>query len=116
MKVIEVADESEDFEAVVRLWRGESDTLGNMPRGGFSDAARARCLLAAKDRDATIIGYLLFRRSTRRGHASITHLCVAKSARGRGIAEELFRQLKKRCSNCYDIRLKCRRDFEPLTS
>jgi GNAT superfamily N-acetyltransferase len=111
MKLIEVADESEDFETVLRLWRMESDTLGNMPRGGFSDAARARCLVAAKDRDGTLGGYVMFRRLARRGDASITHLCVAKIARGKGVAELLFDRVKALCSNCFDIRLRCRRDF-----
>jgi GNAT superfamily N-acetyltransferase/predicted nucleic acid-binding protein len=111
MTVIEVANGSAEFEAVLLLWRGESDTLGPMPRGAFEDAARERRLLAVR-RDDAVLGYVLFRYSRSRQDASITHLCVARGARGQGIADRLFAAVVERCHDCYDIRLKCRRDFE----
>jgi len=111
MTVIEVANGSPEFDAVVLLWRGESDTLGLMPRGAFEDAARERRLLAVC-RAGVVLGYVLFRYSRSRRDASITHLCVARDARGQGVADRLFEAVLERCRDCYDIRLKCRRDFE----
>lgn len=111
MRVTEVQVDSASFDAVLRVWRAASDTLGHMPRGGFEDHARDGRLLAAVDEDAIVLGYVMFRRSSHRGDVSIVHLCVAPHARGRGVARVLFEAVKVRCCDSYEIRLKCRRDF-----
>jgi GNAT superfamily N-acetyltransferase/predicted nucleic acid-binding protein len=112
MRVVQVADGSPEYEAVLRLWRANSDTLGHMPRGGFADGARAGQLAVATDGEGAVVGYVMFRRSARRTDVSVAHLCVAPSARGAGVAELLFEHVKQRALGCCDIRLKCRRDFE----
>ena len=109
-KILQVLPNSPEFEAVVALWRMESSTLGFMPRGGFEDAAREETLLAIVDDDRTVAGYVLFRRT--QGFAAIAHLCVARERRGNGVARDLFNAVKDRCSCEFEIRLRCRRDFD----
>jgi GNAT superfamily N-acetyltransferase len=111
MTTIETVSASCDlFPEVMKLWRSESATLGFMPRGGFEQAAASKCLIAAIDANRALAGYLLYRR-TSRGHAAIVHLCVAPAFRGKGVARGLFDGLKMRCSDSFEVRLRCRRDF-----
>jgi GNAT superfamily N-acetyltransferase len=111
MRVVEVTAGSPVFESVLRLWRAHSDTLGFMPRGGFDDTARAGGLLAAENPDGGLAGYVMFRRTAQR-NGSITHLCVNPAHRRQGVASSLFEAVKAAFADCYEIRLRCRRDFE----
>lgn len=108
--IVEVKAGSAELESVTRLWRANSDTLGFMPNGGFEDAARGRTLLAAMGEDKTVVGYVMFRFT--REFAVIAHLCVAPERRGAGLARLLFDAVKGRCDRVFDIRLRCRRDFD----
>ncbi len=110
MKVVEIAVGSSGFTTVLKLWRAESATLGFMPVGGFEDAARLRCLLGVVDDSGRLAGYAMYRRGAR-GVVSIVHLCVAAEARGAGVARLLFDGVKAACAECFEIRLRCRRDF-----
>jgi GNAT superfamily N-acetyltransferase len=108
--IVEVSEASGLLDGVHALWRANSDNLGYMPRGGFDQAARQRTLLAALRNDA-LLGYVLFRNT--RDRISITHLCVDPCFRGQGVARALFDAVRTRAiaSVCYDITLRCRRDF-----
>lgn len=110
MRVEQVKVGSTTFASVIKLWRGESATLGFMPEGGFVDAARAGTLLAVVSADAELAGYVMFRQS-RDGVVAITHLCVDPRGRGKGTARLLFEAMKARSMGCHEIRLRCRRDF-----
>jgi len=110
VKLLLVTRRSPLFDAVLRLWRTSSDTLGFMPVGGFEDAARSGCLIAAEAEEGQLAGYVMFRR-TSRGVAVIVHLCVAPSHQRSGLARALFEEAKTRCADCFEIRLRCRRDF-----
>jgi len=114
MNVVEVASRSPAFDAALKLWRAESATLGFMPEGGFDDAAQAGCLLAAEAPNGSFAGYVMFRRTAQR-MAAIVHLCVDPTRRGGGTARDLFEAVKARCFDCYEIRLRCRRDFAAST-
>lgn len=106
----DVGIDSELYAAVLALWRRESATLGFLPEGGFEDAARSRSLLAAVAPSGEIAGYVLYRRRAR-GVVVVVHLCVSVQHRGRGVAHLLMTGLRLRCSDAYELRLRCRRDF-----
>jgi GNAT superfamily N-acetyltransferase len=110
MTIIEVPPGSSLFAQVLKLWRSESRQLGLMPEGAFDDHARAGCLLAAVNDDRVLVGYAMFRRTVRRT-AAIAHLCVHRSHRGGGVARVLFEAIKARCTDCFEIHARCRRDF-----
>jgi len=109
MNLVEVVAGSAAFESVLRLWRTDSATLGFMPEGGFEDCARDGCLIAA-EAAGEVVGYVMFRRTLARV-AAIVHLCVSSNRRGGGVARRLVEAVRDRCADCYEIRLRCRRDY-----
>jgi GNAT superfamily N-acetyltransferase len=111
MNHVEIVPARSDLVAqILKLWRSESATLGFMPQGAFEEAADEGCLLAAVDDDRRLCGYILFRRTGRK-QTSIAHLCIEPVFRGQGIARLLVEELKKLCTDSYELRLRCRRDF-----
>jgi GNAT superfamily N-acetyltransferase len=110
MTIVPISPGSHAFSQVLSLWGKERTTLGLMPEGGFEDAARAGELLLAADPYGAGLGYVMFRR-TRQRTATIVHLCVDPSHRGTGVARRLFEAVRSRCSDCFEIRVTCRRDF-----
>ena len=98
-----------EYREVLGVWRRHSATLGFMPEGGFDDAAREKRLVGVFN-DNALMGYLMYRRSSRQV-AAIVHLCVDEHFRGRGIARMLFEAMVKDCADCTEVRLRCRRDF-----
>ncbi len=111
MTIVPVSPGSQGFSQVLALWGKERATLGLMPEGGFDDAARAGELLLALDPQGACAGYVMFRR-TRQRTATIVHICVDPVHRCTGVARRLFDAVKSRCSDCFEIRVTCRRDFE----
>lgn len=109
--VVVVTPNSELLAHVQEMWGVHRSTLGFLPDGGFDEYAKAGTILAAVDASGSLLGYVLFRVS-RKGIASITQLCVALDARRRGIARLLFEAMKERVTDCYEISLWCRQDFE----
>lgn len=107
--IIAVRPNTPEMDAVIALWRVDSDTLGYMPKGGFEDAAREEALLAAIDDNGNVLGYVLFRRT--QDFAAIAHLCISRERRGTGLVRVLFEAVKARCAREFEIRLRCRRDF-----
>lgn len=93
---------------VKKLWRVNSRTLGMFPDGAFDEHASAGHIIGAIEGDH-LVGYLLFR--VAKGKAKITHLCVAESARGQGVAKLLLANLVNTTTHLSGISLKCRRDF-----
>ena len=109
MSVLAIDDKSEHLETVKVLWRANSDTLGFLPDGAFTDYASQRRILVALDSADTCVGYLLYR--VTRGRATVAHLCIAKPARGQGHADALVRHLVTITGDLRGIGLRCRRDF-----
>lgn len=103
-----VADGSPELEAVKKLWRKHSDTLGFFPDGAFAEYAQKQQIVAAL-RSGAVSGYVLFRRTGR--HVAIVHLCVGPGARGQGVARELSDAVSRAAPDADGVSLRCRRDF-----
>jgi GNAT superfamily N-acetyltransferase/predicted nucleic acid-binding protein len=97
------------LERVMALHRLHSKTLGFLPAGAFEENAKNGRILAALEQES-LVGYLLYR--VARGRAAIVHLCVAKEARGRGVARFLVERLKQDTNALEGIGLYCRRDYD----
>ncbi|HVA51170.1 MAG TPA: GNAT family N-acetyltransferase [Pirellulales bacterium] len=109
MATIEPIDAGSHYLTLVKkLWRANSETLGFLPDGAFDEYASKGGILIARDRDA-LVGYLLYRLG--KSKATIAHLCVDETARGKGYPEELVRHLVVRTNHLAGIDLRCRRDF-----
>jgi GNAT superfamily N-acetyltransferase len=109
MKITHLSD-LKQCDAVFALYRGDSGTLGWMPKGAFAEGIMNRRLLVAIDQAGRFVGYLLYRVVGRR--ATIAHLCVSKEVRGKGVAASLVTALKEHTSELDGITLKCRNDFD----
>ena len=104
------------FEDVKALGRKNSAKLGFMPKGGFEDYARNKCIIIAHD-DKTLAGYLMFRVVSRFSWVCIVHLCVSEENRGKGISTALLNALKSKYEKVYrGISLSCRTDFDYASS
>ena len=107
---IEVINSHSSYlEDVIRLGRSCANTLGHMPRGGFLDHAKKKCILVAITSDEKCVGYLMYRISS--NQATIVHLCVDKAWRDTCIAKQLVDQLIRNTRNLYGIKLACRDDY-----
>lgn len=104
-----IDNHSPHLETVRKLWRANSKTLGNLPRGAFEERAASRQILVALDSQGGCVGYLLYRRS--RDWFAITHLCIDPSCRGNGVGKKLVDHLKEITTSSRGIKLKCRRDY-----
>lgn len=97
-------------DEVFALYRGDSGTLGFMPKGAFAEGIVNRQLLVATSDAGSLMGYLLYRVVGRK--ATIAHLCVCKEARSKGVAARLVDELKTQTADLDGITLKCRNDFD----
>ena len=110
IKVIVIDKISPYLKDVVELWRLNRKKLGFFPKGAFEDAARNRCIFVALTPKKECVGYLLFRESS--GRIMITHLCVDRQWRDKGVASCLLDHLKGKTKDLRGIGLWCRRDYE----
>ena len=108
MAVFVIDETSQHLQTVKRLWRENSQTLGFLPDGAFSDYASKHGILVALD-SSGCVGYLLYR--VAKDRATIAHLCIADVARAKGHATALVRHLVTITGNLRGIGLRCRRDF-----
>jgi predicted transcriptional regulator/GNAT superfamily N-acetyltransferase/predicted nucleic acid-binding protein len=112
LQIVPIQPDTLEFEFVLKLWRRNSQTLGNLPRGGFEDQARIQQLLGLFS-DGSFAGYLLYRVSrTGIPRATIVHLCLRREIRGQGLAKYFVEDLKNRCGSLAGIGLHCRDDFD----
>jgi predicted nucleic acid-binding protein len=100
---------SSDMNAVIKMWRKHSDTLGFFPEGAFHDYAAKKQILLAHDASDNILGYLLYRISKHK--VSITHLCISLVHRGNGLSRLFIDALRSETYGLRGIGLFCRRDF-----
>jgi GNAT superfamily N-acetyltransferase/predicted nucleic acid-binding protein len=98
------------LKEVRRLWRENAQWLGFYPEGAFAERARMGQLLVALD-NQTCAGYLAYYTGQQNRKARLTHLCVAGSARGKGVARRLIDTLRERTKHLLGIGLHCRQDF-----
>lgn len=109
IKIEAIDNHSPHLEKVTSLWRANSKTLGNFPKGAFEDHATRRQILVALDSGGSCIGYLLYRPS--RDWFAIAHLCIDPDCRGKGVAKQLVDRLKQITISSRGIKLSCRRDY-----
>ncbi len=106
---IKVIDErSPHFETVVALGDANRANLGPFPRGAFVEYANKGRILGVIDANACQ-GYLLYR--TTKGKATIAHLCIAKTARGKGYMGALVQHLIGLTKHLKGIELRCKREL-----
>ena len=98
-----------DIEAVDRLMKRNSATLGFLPRAALNDYLSRGNVLGAWDDRKQLVGYLLYGAS--QGSFRIAHLCVSERSRGQGVARTLLEALKEQVTTQKTITLHCRRDF-----
>ena len=111
-KISQVDCSSPLLPYVKTLWRSHANTLGFFPDGAFETYAEKKLILVATDSSDNLLGYLLYRVTPSRNDASIVHLCIDKSARGRGVASKLVKELFRSTKSLRGVGLKCRRDFD----
>lgn len=105
------------YPAAKRLGRKYAATLGFMPEGGFDDYARARCIIAASERDV-LMGYLMFRQTSRHGRVAIVHLAIDEQYRHNSIHTKLLDALRERFQNSgvQGMVLNCRKDYKAASA
>ena len=107
----EVRPDSSHYERVIELGNANSRTLGHLPFEAIRQAAAEGRLLAFVE-DGNVKGYALFGKRVRTSDISLTHLCVDRNQRGRGIARDLVEGIVERNPHRAGIRLSCRKDYE----
>ena len=106
--VVHVAPGSEELNAVYRLYRANSKTLGFLPRGAFEEFAREGRVLALPGAGG-LVGYLAFRVAGNEG--VVVHLCVEEQHRGGDWAAALMEKLLEETADLSAVRLSCREDY-----
>ena len=97
------------LDAVDELMKLNSKTLGFLPKQALQEFLNKGGALGAIGNDGQLVGYLLY--SSYPNYFRITHLCVAKRYRGKGIAARLVIRLRNEADTQKIIKLNCRRDF-----
>ena len=97
------------LDAVDKLMKSHSGTIGFLPWDALDDYLLKECVLGATDPDDRLVGYLLYAAYPDRFR--IRQLCVAEDFRGQGIAKSLLDALKSYATTQKSIRLECRNDF-----
>ena len=108
--ITEVKTGSALYDQVVALGDANRATLGLLKYAAIEQAAEKGGLLAFAD-NGEVMGYALFSKRVRTGDISLTHLCVDRNQRGRGIARELVEGIVERNPHRAGIRLSCRKDY-----
>ena len=98
-----------DLQAVDKLMKMNSNTLGFLPKQALEYHIKRGWMLGAKTADGRLVGYLLF--ASYYDYIRVIHLCVAKDYRGQGVARSLMERLKETATTQKRIQLRCRRDF-----
>ncbi len=99
----------DDYDAVNKLMKEHSRTLGFLPKEAILGYLDKGWVLGAKTESGQLAGYLLY--SDRISYFRITHLCVSEEFQGQGIARKLVNLLREFTITQYYITLNCRRDF-----
>lgn len=111
MKVEFIDQTNKLLPDVILLGSKNSNTLGFLPEGAFHDHAKRHWIIIAEENNQ-LLGYLLFRLSSKTSRVSITHLCINPDYRGKGVSKALLDKLKNRFSKSHTgIILSCRKDY-----
>ncbi|MDB9457805.1 GNAT family N-acetyltransferase [Dolichospermum circinale CS-545/17] len=107
----EISSDSEHLKIIISLGDANSETLGFLPYGAFYELAGKGRILGCISSPGTCVGYLLYGINRRYSRVKLTHLCVDKTWRDRGIAKLLIQKLKEKTQQLYGILASCRRDY-----
>lgn len=99
----------DEIDAVDRLMKQNSATLGFLPRAALEEYISKGNVLGAWRERGEFTGYLLY--GANRSSFRIAHLCVSEGSRGYGIARALVEELKQKATTQKTVTLHCRRDF-----
>ena len=104
--------DTSDVDAVDRLMKANSATLGFLFREALLDYLDKGWVLGAKCGGGALAAYLLF--ANRRTDVRVAHLCVDQEIRGKGLARKLMERLAtdSRSQGLLSLELHCRRDFQ----
>ena len=97
------------LNTIKQLADQNSGTLGFLPYGAFDRMALEKRIIACISEQDECIGYLIF--CAGKNRIKLTHLCVSKEFRGKGIPSKLLNYLKETTSDLQGILLSCRRDY-----
>jgi len=103
--------DASDIDAVDRLRKTNSATLGFLPCEALLAHLQKGWVLGAKEGDGSLAAYVLFARRAR--DVRVAHLCVTREFRGKGLAKKLIERLAtdSRKQGFLALELHCRRDF-----
>ena len=101
-----------DVDAVDRLRKANSTTLGFLPREALLAHLKKGWVLGAKCGDGSLAAYILF--ANRRRDVRVAHVCVCRELRGKGLARKLMERIAtdSRNQGLLALELHCRRDFD----
>jgi predicted nucleic acid-binding protein/GNAT superfamily N-acetyltransferase len=101
----------EEVAQVIKIGDANSKTLGHFPRNAYYNEGRNNRIVIAIDNDI-VLGYILFRIPITKRRASITHFCIDKAHRGKGLMKSLFDFLVLKTKHLDCISLNCREDYD----
>ena len=101
-----------DVDAVDRLMKANSATLGFLPREALLAYLQKGWVLGAECSDGSLAAYVLF--ANRARDVRIAHVCVCHELRGKSPARKLMERLAmdSRHQGLLSLELHCRRDFD----
>lgn len=117
MKIEFINNRSPLYDQVKALGKKCAATLGFMPEGGFDDYAMAKSIITASEGDQ-LLGYLMFRQTSRYSRVAIAHLAIAPEYRHQGIHTKLLDALRERYQNsgAQGMVLSCRKDYKTASA
>ena len=104
--------DASDVDAVDRLMKANSATLGFLPHEALLAYLQKGWVLGAECSDGSLAAYILF--ANRTNDVRIGHVCVCRELRGKGLARKLMERLAmdSRNQGLLSLELHCRRDFD----
>lgn len=105
-----VSSDDDSVEKVQKLGDTNRATLGFFPSGAFSDAARKGNIIGAFYQNV-LVGYLLYRYSSRRNIVTLVHVCIDQSYRSQKLADRLINSLVTIKNTARWFEADCRRDY-----
>lgn len=116
MHIVTVTKASPYLDTVIRLADENSSTLGFLPREAFFTRASEEEIFVSVDENENVLGYLLYGTNQRDLLIYITHLCVDKEHRSKGVARALLERLVETTKYKFrGIRVRCRRNTKQPT-
>lgn len=110
MQILDVSEDSEFLQVVIRLGDQHSKWLGFFPQQAFRKSAQRGGLLGAiNDEGKKLLGYVLW--SVAKNRAVIQQLCVDDEFRKKGVGAALVKTLVRRTNHLEGISLHCARGF-----